>query len=130
MVDYQTRQKLNALSKEVFGSSSRWQKLVNTGHLELLTQEVNETVPSDVEGGEPTVQKVNKPILTKTGAQQKVNKRYTVESVVELMLDIKKKREEYLEKMKSLQAEAKAAQAKAELIKQIHADAAGSAGLG
>lgn len=129
MVDYKTRQELNALSKEVFGTSSRWQKLVNNGHLELLTCEVSETIPSDVAGVEPTVQKVSKPILTDSGARQSVNKRYTVESVRELMLGIKEKRDAHAEKMKTLQAEAKAAQEKAELIKKIHADAAGSAGL-
>lgn len=125
-LDYKTKQELNALSKEVFGVSSRWQKLVKNGYSEVITEEVEELVPSDVLGEEPKTEKVRKPVLRADGAKLSTTKRYTVESVKELMLKLKTAREEYLARLKKMQEEAKAAQEKQDLAKKIHVEATGS----
>lgn len=129
MVDFKTKQELNALSKEVFGTSSRWQKLVEKGYSEVLTEEVEETVPAEKEGEDPTVQKVTKPIKTASGGFQSVTKRHTIDSVRELMLKIKQQREDYVVRFKKMQEEQKAAQEKMELAKKIHDETSGSANL-
>lgn len=127
MVDNKTKQELNALSKEVFGSSSRWVKLVENGYAEIVTEEVEEMVPSEKEGEEPTLQKVKKPLLTKSGQKQSVVKRHTVESIRELMISLKTAREEYLARRKKMQEDYEAAQQKIELSKKVHQQTSGSA---
>lgn len=129
MVNYEKRQELNALSKEVFGTSSRWQKLVNSGYAELVTREIEEAVPAANEGEEPTKQTVRKPVLTANGATQSVIKHHTVESVEAYMLQRKEELAAYKAAILKMQADQKAAQEQAELAKKIHAEAAGSAGL-
>lgn len=126
MVDSQTRQELNALSKEVFGASSRWQKLVTNGYSELVTEEVEELVPSDKEGEEPKLEKVRMPALL-NGMRQSVMKRHTVESVKELMLKLKTSRDEYFVRVKEAQAAQQAAKEKAELAQKVQEAVAGSA---
>lgn len=128
-MDYKTKQELNALSKEVFGVSSRWEKLVTKGYTELVTEEVEETIPAEKEGDEPTVSKVSKPLLTKSGGVQSVTKRHTTASVKELMLKLKEGRDAYLAKVKKIQEEQKAAQEKLELAKRINQESGGSAAL-
>lgn len=90
MVDRKTRLELNALSKDVFGVSSKWQKLVEKGYLEEVTEEVTETVPAEKEGDAPTTKTVRVPVLTASGGKQSVLKRYTVETVREFLLERKK----------------------------------------
>lgn len=127
MVDRQTREELNALSKEVFGSSSRWQKLVNQGYAKIVTEEVEETTPSEVEGEAPKTEKVTKAVMI-GNSYQSVLTRYTVEGVREFMLKQKTRMDEYKAAVAKLQADAKAAQEKADLAKKLQEDAGGSAG--
>lgn len=78
------RETLNKLSKEVFGSSSKWQKLVNDGFVDTMTRDREAMIPSK-----------NGPLQMRTFVDKKlVNRRYTVEEVTQLMLDVLKKRNE------------------------------------
>jgi hypothetical protein len=77
---YQQRQKLNELSKLVFGSSSRWQKIVNKGVAEPMERDREVTLP-DNKGG----------LKTKVYTDKKsVVRHYTVEEVTQLMEDLLK----------------------------------------
>lgn len=123
------REELNALSKEVFGASSRWQKLVNKGYSKVITEEVTELVPGEKEGDEPTERKVQVPVKTASGAIQSKTEYYNVDTVKTLMLDLKARRDAYLEAVKKAQEEQKAEQEKQALEKKISEEATGSAGL-
>jgi hypothetical protein len=127
MIDRKTRDELSALSKEVFGASSRWQKLMNDGVQELLTEEVTELVPGEKEGDEPTERKVWVPVKRSDGALQYSIKRYTLEEVHAYMLDLKKKFEEFQEQVRKIQEEAKKKKEQEELEKALQVQASGSA---
>jgi hypothetical protein len=127
------RNELDALSKEVFGATSRWQKLIEKGNQELVTEEVTEIVPAEKEEEEPTKRKVQAPVL-KNGSKQYVTKHYTVESVREYMLQAKIQLHAIREMIQKQQHEQKAKQdeikAKEEATnrtKQIHQALSGSA---
>jgi len=78
MINRETREKLNALSKQVFGSSSRWQKLMNRGTYEQYTRDREVMVP-----------RANGSVGKKVFTDKKyVAKLYTVEEVEKLMTDI------------------------------------------
>lgn len=128
-MDRQTREEMNALSKEVFGASSRWQKLLTKGYPKLLTEEVEETVPAEKEGEEPKVIKVQKPVLRADGAKQSVQAYHTVESVKEMMLALKVKRDEFLAMIAQQQKEQEEAKKKAELQEKVQSELAGAAGV-
>jgi len=131
MVDYKTRQELNALSKEVFGSSSKWQKLVTKGYSELITEEVEEYVPgeTDKDGvvGEGSTRKVQIPVKLPNGAHQSVWKYHTPESVKTHMVERKRQLEELRALVEKMKAEEKAKKDQEELTKQVQAEASGSA---
>ncbi|CAM6005510.1 unnamed protein product [Sphagnum balticum] len=77
-MDRKTREELNDLSKRVFGSTSRWQKLVNNGVTEPLERDREVMLP--VENGR---------IVRKVFTDRKhVNRRYSVGEVRKLMEDI------------------------------------------
>jgi hypothetical protein len=75
---YLERQELNALSKKVFGVSSKWQKLVNKGVPEPMERERKVMIP-DHKGG----------VKEKTFIDKKsVTKHYSVEEVKKFMTDV------------------------------------------
>jgi hypothetical protein len=130
------RKEIDLLSKHVFGSASRWQKLVGKGYNELVSEEVEETVPPEKEGDEPTTQKVRKPVL-KNDTLQYVKKFHTVDSVLEYMVEEKKKldvlreeiikkREEFFIKLAKEQADKKSKEDAENAARQVQANAAGS----
>ena len=130
------RKELDLLSKDIFGSSGRWQKLVDKGYDEMVTEEVEETVPAEKEGEEPTKRTVKVPVLNAQGAHQFVRKYYTIESVLEFMVEQKKQLDEVRaqiarqrdELIAKINAENAAKQAKEEaeaLAKQVQDAAAG-----
>jgi hypothetical protein len=128
------RIELNTLSKFVFGTASKWQKLVDKGYDEVITEEVEETVPAEKEGDEPTVRKVKVPVLSPTGGTQLLRKYYTIDSILEFMREQKVQIEAIYEERRKLilqlQEEAKAREAKEKeeaLAKQVQATTAGSA---
>lgn len=78
-MDRNTREELNSLSKEVFGSSSRWQKFVNKGVSEPFERDREVMIP-----------KANGQFVKKTFTDKKsIVRRYSVEEVRKLMVDIK-----------------------------------------
>jgi hypothetical protein len=88
------REFLNVLSKEVYGTSSRWGKIVRNGVVELVTQEISEIVPG-VDGA-PDTEKVQKvPVKRDEGALQSTVKHYSVEEVKVLMVERKIKLDEF-----------------------------------
>jgi glycyl-tRNA synthetase beta subunit len=128
-MERQTREEMNALSKEVFGASSRWQKLVRKGYSKVVTRQVEETVPAEKEGEEPKTIMVDKPVLTESGAKQLTQHFHTEESVLELMKNLKAQRDTYFAAVKKAQDDQKAAKDKQALMEKIQHQAAGSAGL-
>jgi hypothetical protein len=121
------REELNALSKEVFGASSRWQKLVTNGYSELVTQQVIEEVPAEKAGDAPTTREVTAPLLRADGARQSVTKYHTVESIRAYMVERKAKIEEIRAAIKKQQEEARAKKAQEELALKVHNELQGAA---
>lgn len=120
------RNELNALSKEVFGASSRWHTLLTRGTSQVVTRKSLETIPGK-DGEEPTTKEVDVPVLTKQGTKQSVIKRYSLEEIHELLLNAKKQRDEIMAQIKQQQAEQAAAKAQEEAIKRVSEEARGSA---
>jgi len=76
-MDRQTREELNSLSKEAFGSSSRWQKLVNNGFAEPHEREREVMVPR------------NGSVIKKVFKDRKsILKRYSVDEIRKVMTEI------------------------------------------
>ncbi len=126
-IDKKTRLELNALSKECFGTASKWQKLVDKGYDELVTELVTETVPAEKEGDEATTREVQVPVRTATGGTQLVRKYYDVNGIYEFMME-HKKRLEVLRAQIQAQREQHLAKQKEELqTKQVHEELSGSA---
>lgn len=121
------RDELNALSKDVFGASSRWQKLVNKGYAELKTTEVTELVPGKTDEEEATERKVMVPLKTDFGAHQSTHLHHTVESVRAFMVERKKQLDEIRAEIKRRQDEARAQREKEQLVQKVHTELQGSA---
>lgn len=119
------RDLMKSLSLEIFGASSKWQKLYK--YTETLTQTVTETVPG-VDGAPDTTKEVKLPVFVEgTKVKQMKSKYRTTEEVMELLLSFKQKRDEYLANMRKLQAEALAKRQADENAKKLQAELAGSA---
>ncbi len=85
----QEREELNQMSKECFGTTSRWQKIINNGVADPMERDREVLVP-DGRGG----------VKTKVFKDKKaVVKRYSVEDVRKLMEDILKTKKEIAEKL-------------------------------
>ena len=109
------REELNALSKEVFGVSSKWQKLFQ-GVPEVVTRTLKEVVPGD-KGAPDTVKETLVPVLV-NGQKQSRIREYSVEELRKLLLDAKKQRDDHFAKIK-------AAQELVEIQKKVHEHGAG-----
>ena len=94
-MERKTREELNRLSKEVFGKTSRWQKIVNNGVAEPHQREREVMVP--------TTKGIVKKIFTDN---KNITKRYSVEEVRQLMLDILEARTPALVKAEPVAEEA------------------------
>lgn len=134
MISKKERKELDELSKNVFGSSSRWQKLMGKGYTELVTKEVVETVPPEKEGDEPTTKTVQVPVKTEFGADQYVVKYHTVESVKkymeeqkELLENIRSQIQKLQEDQIKLQEEQKKQEQNEKIAKEINKQMGGSA---
>lgn len=129
------RMELNALSKEVFGVSSRWQKLLKKGTMELVTRKTTEVVPAKTADNngvteilEPeTTKEVEVPVLTPYGAKVFVPKNYTLEEIHTLLLGYKKQIDEIKATMKLQEEEKKAKEALETAGKAVREAAQGSA---
>jgi len=90
-IDREEREELKRLSKEVFGKSGAYQKLLN-GIPELVTQLKVEEIPG--ENGNPgTLKETKAPVLLNGNFQFK-QRYYTLEEIKTLMLDLKKQQDE------------------------------------
>ena len=118
------REELKALSQEVFGAANRWQKLVEHGYQEPLTETATEYVPGEKEDDEGTIRQVQVPVKHEGKIPMQVTKRYTVDSIREYMLERKKTLDLIKEQMKKNQEEAKAKEA---LLKKVSEELQGSA---
>ena len=134
MVSKKERKELDELSKNVFGSSSRWQKLIGKGYTEQVMKDVVETVPPEKEGDEPTTRTVQVPVKTESGMDLYVTKYHTTESVKKYMEEQKEVLEklrvqikEMQENQKRLEEDQKRQQQEQEIAKQIHRQMGGSA---
>lgn len=115
-IERKLREELSALSKDVFRVSSKWQSILESGFNELVTEEIDETIPG--ENGEPDkVEKVKVPVL-KNGVKQYVHRTYTLDEVHKMMLDMKKQ-------IDGIRAKMAAAQAQKELEKKVNDEAQG-----
>lgn len=119
------REELKSLSKEVFGVSSKWQKLMEYNH--VLTTKVKETVPG-VDGAPDTEKEVEVPLFVQgTKVKQSVRKYRTAEEVLELLRSFKAKRDEFIANMKAQQEAAKAKKEADEAAQKVQEQLAGSA---
>lgn len=116
------REQMKALSTEVFGKSSRYQKMFV--YNDVLTHEVDEVVPG-VDGAEDTTKKVRVPLLY-NGSKQSRQKYRTVEQVIQLLQEFKAKRDEFMAQMKA-QQEAAAAKEAELAAKKLQEELGGSA---
>lgn len=121
------REELNALSKEVFGASSRWQKLIEKGIAEVVTEKVTEYVPSEDGEGEGTTKQVDVPVRRKDGAIMSTTKHFDENTVKEYMLERKAKLMEFQAMLDKLKADEAAKKEQAELEKHVQTELAGSA---
>lgn len=117
---------LKSLSKEVFGSASRYQKILDKGTTELVTTKTTEVVPG-VDGAEDTTREIQVPVLAKNGTKQYKQKYYTPDECLALLRTMKVKRDELLAMIKKQQEEQAAKAAEAEQQRKINEDLAGSA---
>lgn len=76
------REELNALSKQVFGTSSRWKKIVDRGSPDAYDEDQTKVVPNALTG------KLEQKTFKK---RHQVLRRYTVEQIKEVMETILKK---------------------------------------
>lgn len=116
MYDRNVINELNALSKEVFGSTSKWKKMIEKGVPELVEEDIKKM--SLVDGKEVT-ETVKIPVFyTGRRGDQEIHqhtlKHYTVESVREFMLMAKDRQDQVRQAIKRIEAQQKAqAEAKA-----------------
>lgn len=81
-MDRKTREELNTLSKEVFGTSSRWKKIMDNGVLEPYEREREVLIPT-----------ANGRLLKKTFTDKKtVVRHYSLKEVRDLMNELLEKR--------------------------------------
>lgn len=121
------KNELNVLSKDVYGASSRWQKLINKGYTKLLTEETTEYVPNEDESKEGTTRKVQIPVKRADGALQSVQTYHTVDSIKTEMIDRKAKLDEIRAIIKKQQDDARAKKEQERLAKKINEELQGSA---
>jgi len=118
---------LNELSKYVFGSTSKWKKLMEKGQLTAVTEEVTEYVPNETDpDAEGTTRKVQVPVKVGNSPLSTV-KRYSYEEVKEYLLTLKSKKDELMEKIRQHQEEQRKKQEQEALQKKVQEELGGSA---
>jgi len=129
---------LEALSKEVFGSTSHYKTILKKGTTELVTENVTEYVPAvlDADGKEVTPEetrvvqvpvKYRSPKRGLTNINQLRTVKHTVESVKDLMLERKKQQDAFRAMMAKMEADKKEAAEKERLNKLVQEKLSGSA---
>lgn len=123
-VSREVREQMKLLSSEIFGASSKWQRLYK--YDETVTTMVTETVPGE-NGAPDTTREVKVPVYVGEKVKQFKRQYRTTEEVLALLLDFKTKRDEYLANMKKMQEEALERRLAAEAAKKIQESLGGSA---
>ena len=124
------REELEALSKEVFGSTSRYATILRNGEVKAVTVVVTEYIPPDEgTGGEGTTKEVE--VVETLDPAKKSSKlelvRHTVESIRALMVDLKTRRDIARAIQAQRQKEAQEAQALAKRKQEVQNQLSGSA---
>ena len=88
VINRELKEQLKSLSMELFGSSSRWVKLLENGSLQLVTEEVTEYVPSEKDGEDGTTRQVKVPMLHE-GMKVSRIERLSPEKLTEELLKLK-----------------------------------------
>lgn len=122
-----TRKQLNelkALSKEVFGNESKYKKLLERGYYHEETEEKEETIPEETKADGTIVpaitRKVQVPILNENRQRVRTVVYHTYESILELMQNFKKQKDEFMAKWQKDKEDA-------ETAKKAQEEAGGSA---
>lgn len=125
-ITYQERKELDAISKEIFGSSSRWKKFLDKGMPELVTHKVTRT---ETVNGTETTKEVEEPLLVPgtTKVRQYTQKYFTLETLTAWMKDLKQKRDEFIAKMKKEEEERKAKEEEKKRLEAAQEELGGSA---
>ena len=124
-MDRKTREELNQLSKEVFGSSSKWRKFVDSGELLPVMETVKVLDAQTEEVKEEQRQLIHHG--PNGGEQAKFEiKRHTPESIKERMILMLAQREQVRQMIEKLQKEEAEKKAKEEANKTV-ASVSGSA---
>jgi len=112
MYSRETINELNQLSKDVYGASSKWRKLVERGEVRLLTEEEVQ-YDSEANNGEGERKNITVPVIyhgpNGGKLRQSYMHRYDEKTVKEHMLNIKDQRDKFMEMIKKQQADAQAA---------------------
>jgi hypothetical protein len=130
MYSREIRQELDLLSKEVFGSRTKWRRMVEQGVVEPVLEDTTRYVPDpDSKNGEDYKTEVVKTNVTHHGPNggelnMHTIKRYTVEEIKQYMLDRKKQTAELMALIRKNREEQRA---KEEAAKNVVADNSGSA---
>lgn len=101
-IPYKVRKEMEELSKQVFGSRSKYKKYVDNGYPEMLMKNITEIVPGK-DGAPNTEKKTQVHVLDENGVKQIHIKRFTLESIKAYMLEIKAKQDEYKKQMADAQ---------------------------
>lgn len=123
MLSRAEREELKALSKEVFGVSSKYQKYIE-GIRVLRTREVTEEVPGE-NGAEPTTRTAQVPVLEGLAKQYDL-KRYSFEECRDMLLNFKTQIAAIKAEQKRLQDEEAAKKAQEALQKEVQNKIGGS----
>jgi hypothetical protein len=112
MYPREIKEELDKLSKEVFGSSSKWKKMVEDGVIEPVLEDTKRLIPDPETDGDYKTETIKTQVShfgANGGELSKFEvKRYTVDSIKAHMLDIKARFEAFRENVKKLQEEQKA----------------------
>ena len=118
------REELKALSKEIFGKSSKYQMFLD-GIPEVITKTTIEEVPGE-NGAPATTKEVKVPVLY-NGVKQSRIRYFSVEETKAELLKMKAQLDDIRAQMKKQQEEQEAKKAADELAKKVQEDASGSA---
>jgi hypothetical protein len=113
MYTRETINELNALSREIFGTTSKWKKMCEQGVVQLLEED---TTLLTIKDGKEVKETVKTPVYFKGKSgeaeiEQSRLHRYTVEEVREFMLMVKDRRAQVRETIRKLEEQKKAQEA-------------------
>lgn len=104
-IDRKTKEELNQLSKEVFGSTSKWKKMCELGVAEPIMED---TIKLTMVDGKEVKENVKTPVLYKDSIPTSTLRRYTIPEVREFMLTAKDRQEQVRAAIKRIEEQQKA----------------------